>query len=61
MKLIRNKHLFSISHMKYGNVGGKNRCFMTANKEADCATADRIWRLYVVRGRVTMRNLRKRE
>jgi hypothetical protein len=34
---------------------------MTANKEADCATADRIWRLYVVRGRVTMRNLRKRE
>jgi hypothetical protein len=31
MELIRNKCLFSISHIKYGNVGGENGCFMTAN------------------------------
>jgi hypothetical protein len=31
MELVRNKHLFSISHIKYGNVGGENRCFMTTN------------------------------
>jgi hypothetical protein len=33
MELIRNKHLFSISHLKYGNVGGENGGFFIANKE----------------------------
>jgi hypothetical protein len=31
MEVVRNNHLFSISHMKYGNVGGENGCFTTAN------------------------------
>jgi hypothetical protein len=31
MELVRNKHLFSIYHMKYGNVSGENGCFTTAN------------------------------
>jgi hypothetical protein len=31
MELVRNKHIFSIYHMKYGDVGSENGCFMTAN------------------------------
>jgi hypothetical protein len=31
MELVRNNSLFSISHMKYGNIGGENGCFTTAN------------------------------
>jgi hypothetical protein len=34
MELVRNKHLFSIYNMRYGNVGGENVCFMTANTPA---------------------------
>jgi hypothetical protein len=33
MEHIRNKHLFYISHMKYGNVGGENGCFRIAKSE----------------------------
>jgi hypothetical protein len=32
IEIISNKHLSSISYMKLGHVGGKNGCFMTANK-----------------------------
>jgi hypothetical protein len=31
VELVRYKHLFSISHIKYGNVGGENGCFTTTN------------------------------
>jgi hypothetical protein len=31
VELVSNKHLSSISYMKFGYVGGKNRCFITAN------------------------------
>jgi hypothetical protein len=37
MELVRNKHLFSIYHMKHGNVGGENRCFRTTNNRIDDA------------------------
>jgi hypothetical protein len=33
MELVRNKHLLSIYHMKYGNIGGENECFTTANSD----------------------------